>query len=370
MESGTSFPKANGRRPKRQSDPQRTFDLPELEPRIPERGESYSREGVHLHFDAAEKLYAEWPSPTCIISDGPYGISGFPGDEVQAHTLAEWYEPHVKAWSRYSSGETTLWFWNTENGWANVHPVLLANGWEYRCCNIWDKGMGHVAGNVNTQTMRKFPVVTEVCVHYVKTVTFHAKGREMPMQEWLRWEWLRSGLPLTKTNEACGVINAATRKYFTACHLWYFPPVEAFEKFSAYANLHGKPEGRPYFSIDGKATITPEQWRRLRAKFTCEMGVTNVWRAPQVSGAERIQGERSAQKWKFSSLHGSQKPLQFIDLNIRSSTDPGDVVWEPFGGLCPAAISSLGQKRRCYSAEIIPEFYSAAVDRLSRAAGP
>lgn len=33
-------------------------------------------------------------------------------------------------------------------------------------------------------------------------------------------EWQRAGLPLYKANEACGVKNAATRKYLTQDWLW------------------------------------------------------------------------------------------------------------------------------------------------------
>src|SRR5437667_6637921 len=103
----------------------------------------------------------------------------------------------------------------------------------------------------------------------------------MSMQEWLRHEWQRSGLPLHLANEACGVLNAATRKYLTADHLWYFPPVEAFEKLADYANRMGDPGGRPYFSIDGQQPISGCQWERMRAKFQCPVAVTNVWNAPQ-----------------------------------------------------------------------------------------
>lgn len=334
-------------------------------PREPGIGDRFVRDRVEIHFDRAEKLYASWQRPTCIISDGPYGISGYPGDNHKAETLADWYEPHIKLWSEYSSPETTLWFWNTEVGWATVHLVLLANGWEYRCCNIWDKGLGHVAGNANTQTLRKFPVVTEVCAHYVKAATFQADGKSLTMQEWLRHEWKRTGLPFRFANEACGVLNAATRKYLTADHLWYYPPVEAFERLSQYANERGDPEGRPYFSMDGQAPLSGSRWARLRAKFTCDVGVTNVWREPQLSGPERIQGTRNGMKYKFSSLHGSQKPLKFMELIIGATTDEGDVVWEPFGGLCPGAVVSHRLGRRYHAAEIIPEFYAAAVERLA-----
>jgi hypothetical protein len=330
-----------------------------------EKGDCYKREGAAVHFDRAENLYGEWASPTCIVSDGPYGVSGFPGDAHTADSLAEWYEPHIRAWSERSTPQTTLWFWNTELGWATVHPVLAAHGWEYRCCNIWDKGLSHVAGNANTQTLRKFPVVTEVCVQYTKRAVFPGEHGPMSMQEWLRREWRRSGLPLRLANEACGVLNAATRKYLTADHLWYYPPVEAFVKLAEYANRRGRPEARPYFSLDGKAPIAGDEWEKMRAKFTCDVGVTNVWREPQVSGAERIQGDRNGMRCKFRSLHGSQKPLRFLELTIRASTDEGDVVWEPFGGLCPGAVVAHHFRRRYFAAEIVPEFYLAAVERLA-----
>jgi hypothetical protein len=335
--------------------------------REPARGDLFTRERVIIHFDRAEKLYSAWPTPICIISDGPYGVNGYPGDNVKAESLAEWYKPHIKAWSEYSTPETTLWFWNTEVGWASVHPVLVASGWEYRCCNIWDKGLGHVAGNANTKTLRKFPIVTEVCVHYVKAATFQIGDEPLTMQEWLRREWKRTKLPFRLANVACGVLNAATRKYLTADHLWYYPPVDAFVKLARYANEYGDSAGRPYFSIDGQNPIQAYQWAKLRAKFYCDIGVTNVWREPQVGGSERIQGERNGMKYKFSSLHGSQKPLKLIELIINASTDKGDVVWEPFGGLCPGAVVSHYLGRQYRGAEIIPEFYLAAVERLASA---
>ena len=325
----------------------------------------HTRGDAVIHFGRAEDHYARWPTPTCIIADGPYGVDGFPGDQRTPATLAEWYELHVRAWSERATPATTLWFWNTEVGWATTHPLLQAHGWEYRCCNVWDKGLGHIAGNANTRTLRKFPVVTEVCVHYVKAARFDVAGETLTMQQWLRHEWQRAGLPLRLANAACGVLNAATRKYLTADHLWYYPPPEMFSKLVAYANANGAAAGRPYFSANGKAPLTASQWARMRAKFKCAVGVTNVWREPQVAGAERIQGVRTGMKYKFRSLHGSQKPLKFIDRIVRASTDPGDTVWEPFGGLCPGAVVCHATGRRYHGAETNAEFYAAAVERLS-----
>ena len=84
-----------------------------------------------LHRGDALDAYGSWPAPAAIISDGAYGVRGFHGDTTGAAGLPGWYRPHVGAWSRLASPATTLWFWNTELGWATVHPLLAASGWDY-----------------------------------------------------------------------------------------------------------------------------------------------------------------------------------------------------------------------------------------------
>lgn len=304
--------------------------------------------------------YPRWPQPTVIVSDGAYGVGGFPGDPPTPAPLAAWYEPHVAAWSAYALPETTLWFWNTEVGWATVHPVLERYGWAYRALRIWDKSIAHVAGNVNGKTIRRFPVVTEVCAQYVRDVRLPTPdGSTLPLQAWLRSEWLRSGLPLNRTNAACGVKNAASRKYFTADHLWYFPPPAMLERLAAYANQHGKPTAWPYFSTDGRQPITAGAWEKMRAKWYHTHGITNVWQAPAVRGDERLK-----QPNRLKAIHANQKPVELIRRIVLASSDLCDVVWEPFGGLCTTAVVCLQTERRGFSAEILPDYFQLAQTRL------
>jgi len=313
---------------------------------------------VNLLFGDALTLYTSWEQPVVIISDGPYGVNGYDGDLSKADELNEWYAPHIKSWSSYSSALTTLWFWNTEIGWAEVHPVLKANGWIYRSCNVWDKGIGHVAGNSNTKTLRRFPVVTEVCAHYIRKPEFVLGDQKgVSAKDWLRAEWKRTRLPFSKSNEVCGVKNAASRKYLTGDHLWYFPPPEVFEKLVAYANKYGNEKGRPYFSIDGVNVLSGSQWEQLRGKFYCEAGVTNVWQCPAVRGKERIKIDNKA-------LHPNQKPMSLMNRIIISSSDEGDVIWEPFGGLCSASIVAAKLGRKAFVAEANLSTYQYACSRL------
>lgn len=310
-----------------------------------------------LYLGDSKNFYDHWESPTVIISDGPYGVNGYDGDPNNVKPLPEFYEEHIKKWTEKSTSETTLWFWNTELGWATVHPILEKHGWIYRGCNIWDKGIKHIAGNCNGKTMRKFPVVTEVCVHYVRKEEFFHNGELLTLQSWLRNEWKRTGLPFSKANEACGVKNAASRKYLANDHLWYCPPQKEFEKLVDYANKYGKPEGKPYFSKDGKTSLSSNQWNKLRAKFNFEYGATNVWSEPQLRNQERLKNGIKIQ-------HPNQKPLSLMKRIIVASSEQDDLIWEPFLGLGSASVAAKLLNRRYVGAELNKIYFDMAQQRI------
>ena len=301
-------------------------------------------------------FYQQWETPTVIVSDGGYGILGFEGDTSDHIDLPAWYEPHIAAWSKKALPETTLWFWNSEIGWAAVHPILEKHGWRYVNANVWNKGKGHIAGNVNTGKIRRFPVVSEMCVQYV----YEARIDNLPLKVWLLKEWKRTGLTLRKANEACGVADVAVRKYLDQGHLWYYPPPEMFAKMQEYANTFGDPTGRPYFSIDGENPGTAEEWKAMRSKFYCPHGFTNVWERPALRGSERFKINGDSGK----AVHLNQKPLDLITMLIKASSEERDVVWEPFGGLLTSCIAARQSNRRAYGAEIDPTYFHYAVQRL------
>jgi hypothetical protein len=315
---------------------------------------SFRNDYVNLSLGDSLNFYNKWATPSVIVSDGGYGVLGFEGDTSDHLDLPHWYEPHIAAWSRRATPATTLWFWNSEIGWAAVHPILERYGWRYQNCNIWNKGLAHIAGNVNTAKIRRFPVVSEVCVQYV----FESKIDGLDLKFWLKREWTRTGLPLRMANEACGLKDAAVRKYLETGHLWYFPPVEMFEKLQEFANKHGEPNGRPYFSSDGKKPLSKEQWAGFRTKFHCPHGITNVWGRNPLSGNERIKAPSG------KAVHLNQKPLDLVKMTIEASSDTGDVIWEPFGGLFTASLAAAQLNRKAYGAELDSTYFKYGVERF------
>lgn len=260
-------------------------------------------------------------------------------------------------------------------GWASLHPLLVANGWDYVQTVTWDKGLAHIAGNVNGQTIRQLPVVTEVSVLYRRRVVLPTEdGESLHVQAWLRHEWQRSGLPLNRANAACGVKNAATRKYLTQDWLWYWPPGEMVEAMATYCRKHGQLTGRPYFSLDGHTPVTADQWDGLRSVWNHEHGLTNVWSRPPLTDGERLKGtlERAAPRvyrpTAQSAAHLNQKPLEFMIRQVKATTRTSACVWEPFGGLASASVAAVLLGHRAYAAEIDSTFCSLAADRLVEAA--
>lgn len=334
----------------------------------------YINELASMHHGNVSEVYADWPSPDLIVSDGAYGVRGFRGDTADTNGLVEWYKPHLLEWSKHAKPSTSLWFWNTEVGWATVHPQLLATGWEYVQLAIWNKGLAHIAGNVNGNTIRQLPVVTEVAALYRRKVYLKTgNGLTVDVKQWLRAEWQRSGIPLSMANRACGVKNAATRKYLTTDRLWYWPPGDAVEKMSDFCNKNGHVTSWPYFSLDGKTRVTAETWDSLRAAWNHRNGITNVWSRPPLADTERLKGtmERSAPRTykptKLSAAHLNQKPLDLMLTQVAAATNEGNVVWEPFGGLASASVASVLLGRHAFVAETDDTFYKLAKGRLTEA---
>lgn len=307
--------------------------------------------------DSLDK-YDDWDAPDVIVSDGAYGVLGFEGDTSDHLGVPAWYEPHVERWAERAKLGTTLWFWNSEIGWAAAHPVLERHGFRYVNANVWNKGVAHVAGNVNTGKIRRFPVVTELCVQY----TMEPRIDGLTLKAWLLKEWRRSGLPLKAANTACGVADAACRKYLDQSHLWYWPPVAMFRRLADYANAHGLAEGRPYFSRDGRAPMTNEEWASTRSKFRCPHGVTNVWDRSALHGSERVTAPDGR------AIHLNQKPLSLMTRIIEASSEAGDVVWEPFGGLFSATLAAMRLSRRAFACEIDATYFHYGVERLAQEA--
>lgn len=68
------------------------------------------------------------------------------------------------------------------------------------------------------------------------------------------------------------------------------------------------------------------------------------------------------------AVHSCQKPVPLMGFLIENSTDPGEVVCDPFAGSASTAIAALGLGRKFVGWEVDPKTYEIAQTRLGEMA--
>jgi DNA modification methylase len=86
-----------------------------------------------------------------------------------------------------------------------------------------------------------------------------------------------------------------------------------------------------------------------------------------LKGTMRRAAPRVYKPTETSAAHLNQKPLEFMERIIYAATDPGEVVWEPFGGLASASVAAVALGRRPFAAELDDRFARLAAERLQLA---
>lgn len=84
----------------------------------------------------------------------------------------------------------------------------------------------------------------------------------------------------------------------------------------------------------------------------------NVWRLGAVTTAEKQLGK-----------HPTQKPVALVERCLRASTNPGDLIFDPFAGSSTTGVAALRQDRRFIGCERETEYIALSQARLS-AEGP
>ena len=72
---------------------------------------------------------------------------------------------------------------------------------------------------------------------------------------------------------------------------------------------------------------------------------------------------------KHSELHPTMKPVELVERALANSTMRGDLVLDPFGGSGTTLIACERLGRVCYTAEVMPEYAAAILERWERMTG-
>ena len=303
------------------------------------------------------------PGYTLAIVDGPYAMGMAAWDRMKLADLAEWYAPHIERLTSLMAPSASVYLWNTAQGHRRLDAVMREMGWTHRGDVTWQKT--NPASQKGVEDRRAWPDVTEVCAFYQREawapntcagqeISYAAGADERNwIRLWLAEEWTSAGLRRNHADHALGT-NGMAGHYFGASQ-WSLPTWDNYRKLADYAQERGPHRERPYLvhpsvwpggDLRASYDHLRAEYDHLRASydhlraeyeaarpaFALPAGVTNVWTAPLVGGADRLKGPDGA------ALHPCQKPLHFAERMIRASTRPGERILVPFGGTCREAV--------------------------------
>lgn len=92
----------------------------------------------------------------------------------------------------------------------------------------------------------------------------------------------------------------------------------------------------------------------------------NTWtfnkiKKPYMSCVKKIPCESGG---AFKRIHPTQKPLKLILELIKTHSNPGDLILDPFMGSGTTAIACIESKRDFFGFEIDPNYYNASLKRI------
>jgi adenine-specific DNA-methyltransferase len=102
--------------------------------------------------------------------------------------------------------------------------------------------------------------------------------------------------------------------------------------------------------------------QKKNGKYRCNPLGKNpgdVWLFPKVTtGTSRSSQERTG--------HPAQFPLSVIERIIRASSNPGELILDPFAGSCSTGVAAAGLNRVFLGVEIRRDYCELAVKRYKR----
>lgn len=207
-------------------------------------------------------------------------------------------------------------------------PILQELGFSLRQQIILDKGMKAVAGRA-TKNYKMFPNVTESILFFL------VKDNKDFSRKLLKEQQKKLGLKAKEINEALGVKSNGGGMWsiYTGVNICkQFPTKELWEKLEKILQF-----SYPY--------------EKIAQTFNPQLGVTDVWTDIDFYAEKRY--------------HPTQKPLKLIERIIKTSSNPGDLILDPFGGSGSTLIASQLNNRSSILIELDKEYYSSIQERYS-----
>jgi adenine-specific DNA-methyltransferase len=206
-----------------------------------------------------------------------------------------WMDKIIEKLSRVSKHSGSVWLFGMAYQLGFLIPLFEKYGFTYRQHITIDKGMKSAAGRVSSK-LKMFPTVTEYIVY------FHKESRHI-IKKYLQDKMKESKKTPLEINTALGKATNGGGKWSTIAGIRQqniqYPTREDWNSLKPILNLDWNYDDYIF-------------------KFNLPAGLTDVWN--DISFQEK------------GRIHPTQKPKQLIERIIKCSSNPGDIVLDPFMG--------------------------------------
>ena len=301
-----------------------------------------------------------------IHADPPYGMGkekdGVQNDNLYADKLDAFQMAWWRAFRPHIEDNASAYIWGNAEGLWRLWFVGGLNASERLTIRneiVWDKKSAGAGGisHQGAEGLRLFPQATERCLFFMLGEQGFNNNAD---NYWDGWEPIRSYLE-TEMNKCGGAKNWKDAlgnqmggHYFTKSQ-WCFPTEEAYKKLQAFGK--GNAFKREHDELKREHDELKREFYETRAYFdNTHDNMTDVWEFKRVTGEERHE-------------HATPKPVEMMARAIKSSTQDGGLLVEPFLGSGSTLIAAEQLGRKCYGMEISPAYCDVIVKRWETLTG-
>lgn len=314
----------------------------------------------------------EAESVSLAFADPPYNIGVFA--KMGAADYLAWCEQWIAEVSRVLKPNGAFWVSHSKpDVLVDISRIIERYGRKRINWVTWDKYNGAGSGKqyimnrtkLHPQGKRAFDQDAEYLVYHADEGDWVAqcdKERGFifePLRAYLDGERRKAGIDKIACNVACGFSASAggmaSRHYFSRSQ-WWLPTRQHYEALRELFNhgsdefLHREHEDlqHEYNYLSRTYEDLRREYEHLRYTFNNPGKVSSVWQIPPASG----------------NGHPTPKPEALLERIIKATSNPGDVVLDPFLGSGTTLVVAQREGRIGVGIETDEDYCKIAVDRL------
>ena len=284
-----------------------------------------------------------------LHADPPYGMGkegdGVANDNLYREKLDGFQMAWWKALRPYLDDNASAYIWgNAPDLWRLWYAGGLSASERFTIRNeiVWNKGGGGMS--VGTEAGRMYQS-SERCLFFMFGEQGFNNNADNYWEGWdsivnyLKEEKKKTGWSISKFKRLAGHSEKSGCHWFDKSQ-WMMPTKETYDTWREEAMREHDAFKREHEELKREHDALKQDFYATRAFFdNTHDKMTDVWDCPRVTGEDRHG-------------HATPKPIALMERVMRSSSKPGQLCIEPFGGSGSTLIGAEKAGRTCYTIEL------------------